>query len=101
MDAVTVAQILAGILGTLIVGAIGFWLGGRGKQTVAACEKCRVECRDDKSKELEEIRATIRENKARQSRDIDLVMRMLRSLVLYSNIPEAEKERILNDRDVK
>jgi len=101
MDAVAVAQTLAGILGALIVAAVGYWLGGRGKQTVTACEKCRVDCDAERAKAMEELRQTVRENKDRQSRDIELVMRMLRSLVLYSNIPEAEKERILNDRSGK
>jgi hypothetical protein len=39
--------------------------------------------------------------KEKQSIDTALVMRMLRSLILYSNMPEAEKERILNDRAAK
>lgn len=39
--------------------------------------------------------------KKKQSDDTGLVMRMLRSLVLYSSMPEAEKERVLNDRGEK
>ena len=36
--------------------------------------------------------------KEKQSVDTGIIMRMLRSLVVHSDIPEGEKERILNDR---
>ena len=36
--------------------------------------------------------------KERQSVDTGIIMRMLRSLIVHSDIPEGEKERILNDR---
>ena len=39
--------------------------------------------------------------KEKQSVDTEIIMRMLRSLVVHSDIPEAEKERILNDRAAK
>lgn len=39
--------------------------------------------------------------KEKQSVDTGIIMRMLRSLVVHSAIPEAEKERILNDRAAK
>ena len=36
--------------------------------------------------------------KEKQSVDTGIIMRMLRSLIVHSDIPEGEKERILNDR---
>ena len=39
--------------------------------------------------------------KEKQSVDTGIIMRMLRSLIVHSDIPEAEKERILNDRGAK
>lgn len=39
--------------------------------------------------------------RAKQSHDTGIVMRMLRAIIVHSDIPEAEKERILNDRSAQ
>ena len=36
--------------------------------------------------------------KQKQSTETGIIMRMLRAIIVHSDIPEAEKERILNDR---
>ena len=77
--------ILSGIVG------LGTWLITSARyQTRSGCDErhagvCREIC----------------DIKSRQDRDTSLIMRMLRSLVVHSDIPEAEKERILNDRASK
>ena len=76
--------------GAVLSGAVGIvtWLVTSARyQTRTGCDERHAGvCRD------------IFDLKAKQDRDTSLVMRMLRSLILYSDMPEAEKERVLNDR---
>lgn len=75
-------SILSGIvgLGTWIISSARF-------QSRASCdERHSGVCRD------------ICAIKEKQSVDTGIIMRMLRSLIVHSDIPESEKERILNDR---
>jgi hypothetical protein len=74
--------ILSGVVG------IGTWIisSARFQSRTACDERHAGVCRD------------ICAIKEKQSVDTGIIMRMLRSLVVHSDIPEAEKERILNDR---
>ena len=77
--------ILSGVVG------LGTWIisSDRFQSRTACDERHAGVCRD------------ICAIKEKQSVDTGVIMRMLRSLVVHSNIPEAEKERILNDRGAK
>lgn len=91
-------KILAGLLGTIIVGAVCYWLGGKGKQTTVACAACREACQKD-MREWRTLIERAQENIAAEvATDVKMLFRMVRSLLIHSTIPEAEKERILNDR---
>jgi hypothetical protein len=108
MDAAIWVQILGGILGALLVGAIGFWLGGRSKQTVAGCVKCQGDCKKDLQGVIDAIKAKQAELSARQdalddevSRKLDIVFRMLRAAIQFLPISEKEKAEIINERGGK
>ena len=79
--------------GAILSGAVGLgtWIISSARfQSRAACDERHAGvCRD------------ICAIKEKQSVDTGVIMRMLRSLVVHSNIPEGEKERILNDRGAK
>ena len=71
---------LLALLSAIIASAVTHWFSGRSKQTLIGCAECRRECqRDGKNR-------------------FDALFRMMRALVLYSDIPDTEKEKILNDR---
>ena len=68
MDAVMVAQILAGILGTIIVGAIGYAVGMRGKMTTSDCQKCQTACSERMQIKLDAMAAKYAELSLHQDR---------------------------------
>jgi hypothetical protein len=74
--------VLSGIVG------LGTWVVTCARyQTRSGCdERHGLVCRDI---------CAVRE---KQDRDTSLIMRMLRSLIVHSDIPKEEQERILNDR---
>ena len=82
LEVIMGGAILSGVVG------LGTWLVTSARyQTRTGCdERHAIVCRD------------ICDLKSKQDRDTSLVMRMLRSLILYSDMPESEKERVLNDR---
>ena len=82
LEVIMGGAILSGIVG------LGTWVITAAKyQTRSACdERHQSVCKD------------ICEIRAKQSSDTGIIMRMLRSLIVHSDIPEGEKERILNDR---
>ena len=82
LEVIMGGAILSGVVG------LGTWL------VTSARYQTRTGCDERHAGVCKEICALT----ARQDSDTSLVMRMLRSLVVHSNIPEAEKERILNDR---
>ena len=77
--------ILSGVVG------LGTWIisSARFQSRTACDERHAGVCRD------------ICAIKEKQSVDTGIIMRMLRSRVVHSDIPEAETERILNDRGAK
>lgn len=76
-------------------GAVLSGLVGLGTWVVTAAKyQTRSQCDERHAGVCREICALT----ARQDRDTGLVMRMLRSLIVHSNIPKDEQERILNDR---
>lgn len=94
---------LTSILGGIVLLALGYWLGGRGKQTVTACAACQETCKEKMAGELNAIRARQAELSARQdelddeiSRKLDGVYVMLRTAVQFLPISEREKAEIIN-----
>lgn len=108
MDATIWVQILGGILGTIVVGAICFWLGGRDKQSITACNAicaARDKQRDLDREKLERAQAEL---SCRQDdlddengRKLDIVFRMLRAAIQFLPISEKEKAEIINERGGK
>lgn len=76
--------------GTILSGVVGLgtWL------VTSARYQTRTGCDERHAGVCREVCALA----ARQDRDTGIVMRMLRSLIVHSNIPKDEQERILNDR---
>jgi len=85
LEVIMGGAILSGVVG------IGTWIisSARFQSRTACDERHAGVCRD------------ICAIKEKQSADTGIIMRMLRSLIVHSDIPEAEKERILNDRSAK
>lgn len=99
---------LISIIGGIVLLALGYWLGGRGKQTVVACTACQDACRKDMQGELNGIKAKQAELSARQDerddemgKKLDIVFRMLRQAIMYLPINEKEKAEIINERGGK
>jgi hypothetical protein len=85
LEVIMGGAILSGVVG------MGTWL------VSSARFQSRTACDERHAGVCREICAI----KEKQSVDTGIIMRMLRSLVVHSDIPEAEKERILNDRAAK
>lgn len=105
MDAVMVAQILAGILGTIIVGAIGYIVGMRGKMTLADCQKCQGACAERMQVKLDAMASKYAELSTRQDRldtgiddKLDILFRMVRAIVMHLPIDAETKSEIINER---
>lgn len=85
LEVIMGGAILSGVVG------MGTWL------VSSARFQSRTACDERHAGVCREICAI----KEKQSVDTGIIMRMLRSLIVHSDIPEAEKERILNDRAAK
>ena len=85
LEVIMGGAILSGIVG------LGTWVITSAKyQTRSACDERHAGvCKD------------ICDIRAKQNHDTGIVMRMLRAIIVHSDIPEAEKERILNDRSAQ
>ena len=108
MDAVMVAQILAGILGTIIVGAIGYAVGMRGKMTTSDCQKCQTACSERMQIKLDAMAAKYAELSLHQDRidasidqKLDILFRMVRAIVMHMPIDPETKAEIINERGGK
>lgn len=85
LEVIMGGAILSGIVG------LGTWMvtSSRYQSRTACDERHAGVCRE------------ICDIKSKQSADTGIIMRMLRSLIVHSDIPETEKERILNDRSAQ
>lgn len=101
MDAATWVQILAGTLGGIVIGGVGYLYGSSGKQSILACDQ-RCKDRDIvRKEERAALERQISENKAAQSCDTALIMRMLRAVIMHLPLSDSEKADIINDRGGK
>ncbi|MEF2146650.1 MAG: hypothetical protein V3573_14485 [Desulfovibrionaceae bacterium] len=92
---------MVGGLGSLV----GYVVGIRGKQSISACEKHRIECAKVTQEKLDAIHArylelSMRQDKGDSSIDtkLDTLFRMVREIVVHLPIAEQHKANILNDR---
>lgn len=64
------------------------------------CAKCQSECRAAVQAKLDRIAREQDELAGEVARKIDILFRMVRSLIIHSEIPKDEQDRILNDRGI-
>ena len=81
--------------------ALGGWLASWRGQSRTDCAKCQSECRAAVQAQLDRITREQDELAGEVARKIDILFRMVRSLIIHSEIPKDEQDRILNDRGMK
>lgn len=92
---------LTGLELTLISGAMataGAALATLRSQSKSACKECRADCRAQVEERLKAIEAEQDDLAGSMAMKIDILFRMVRSLIVHSDIPKEEQERLLNDR---
>ena len=86
------------ILGGAALTALGAWASSWRGQSKADCTKCQTECRAQVQAQLDRIAREQDELAGEVARKIDILFRMVRALIVHSDIPRDEQERLLNDR---
>lgn len=85
-------------LGGLALTALGGWIASWRGQSKSDCAKCQTECRAAVQAQLDSIAREQDELAGEVARKIDVLFRMVRALIVHSDIPRDEQERLLNDR---
>lgn len=85
-------------LGGLAFTALGGWVASWRGQSKSDCAKCQTECRAAVQAQLDRIAREQDELAGEVARKIDVLFRMVRALIVHSDIPRDEQERLLNDR---
>ena len=85
-------------LGGLALTALGGWIASWRGQSKYDCAKCQTECRAAVQAQLDRIAREQDELAGEVARKIDVLFRMVRALIVHSDIPRDEQERLLNDR---
>lgn len=85
-------------LGGLALTALGGWVASWRGQSKSDCAKCQTECRAAVQAQLDRIAREQDELAGEVARKIDVLFRMVRALIVHSDIPRDEQERLLNDR---
>ena len=85
-------------LGGLALTALGGWIASWRGQSKSDCAKCQTECRAAVQAQLDRIAREQDELAGEVARKIDVLFRMVRALIVHSDIPRDEQERLLNDR---
>ena len=88
-------------LGGVALTALGGWIASWMGQSKAGCAECQAACRAAVQAQLDRIAREQDELAGEVARKIDILFRMVRSLIIHSEIPKDEQDRILNDRGVK
>ena len=78
--------------------ALGGWIASWRGQSQSGCAKCQAACRAAVQAQLDRIAREQDELAGEVARKIDILFRMVRSLIIHSEIPKDEQDRILNDR---
>ena len=92
---------LTGLELTLISGAMatgGAVLATMRAQSKTDCKECRESCQQKIDQRIKEIISEQEDRAESVALKIDILFRMVRSLIVHSNIPKDEQERLLNDR---
>ena len=85
-------------LGGVALTALGGWIASWRGQSKAGCAECQATCRVVVQAQLDRIAREQGELAGEVARKIDTLFRMVRSLIIHSEIPKDEQDRILNDR---
>lgn len=87
--------VLLGMLISVLTGVLIRWLTVR---SFVSCEDC-----EQKHKIIEAGLQTMRDERKEdlktQKQTMNIIFRMLRGLIIFSDIPQEKKEEILNDRE--
>ena len=85
-------------LGGVALTALGGWIASWRGQSQSGCAKCQAACRAAVQAQLDRIAREQDELAGDVARKIDILFRMVRALIVHSDIPRDEQERLLNDR---
>lgn len=101
-------KFLLGVIVTLLCSWGAYKAGARGKVSVADCKNCQTACQEKILARIEteaasRLALSLSQDKlaANFDKKNELLFRMVRALVVHSNIPKDEQEKILNDRESK
>ena len=78
--------------------ALGGWIASWRGQSQSGCAKCQAECRAAVQAQLDRIAREQDELAGEVAAKINILFRMVRALIVHSDIPRDEQERLLNDR---
>ena len=78
--------------------ALGGWIASWRGQSKTDCAKCQSECRAAVQAQLGRIAREQDELAGEVAAKINILFRMVRALIVHSDIPRDEQERLLNDR---
>ena len=105
MDLNSLEQTLIGILVSLIGAMVGYFVGMRGKMTMADCQRCQGACAERVQSKIDAVAAKYAELVARQDRvdasidaKLDILFRMVRAIVMHLPIDAETKSEIINER---
>lgn len=105
MDLNSLEQTLIGIIITGGGACIGYFVGMRGKMTMADCQRCQGACAERVQAKIDAVAAKYSELCARQDRvdanidsKLDILFRMVRAIVMHLPIDERTKSEIINER---
>lgn len=108
MDLNSFEQTLIGIIITGGGACIGYFVGMRGKMTMADCQKCQAICSERVQTKIDAVAAKYAELSLRQDRvdasidnKLDILFRMVRAIVMHLPIDSETKAEIINDRGGK
>lgn len=85
-------------LGGTALTALGGWLSAIRGVSRGECKQLRDHIRTDLLREINEDRESVKLHQEKVSRQLNSLFRMVRSLVVHSDISKEEQDRILNDR---
>ena len=78
--------------------ALGGWIASWRGQSKAGCAECQATCRAAVQAQLDHIAREQDELAGEVAAKINILFRMVRALIVHSDIPRDEQERLLNDR---
>lgn len=105
MDLSSLEQTLIGIIITGGGACIGYFVGMRGKMTMADCQRCQGACAERVQSKIDAVAAKYTDLCARQDRvdasidaKLDILFRMVRAIVMHLPIDAETKSEIINER---